>query len=341
MTKSLVTGGSGFTGSHLARALKERGDDLVVLDVAEGCPVEGVDFHRVDITDEGAVLGACQGVDVIFHNASFVQTKQIKVDLTWSVNLGGTENLLRAAQRHGIPRFVYVSSAGVVYEGRDIENGDESLPYASISISPYIDSKIAAEKAVLAANGSHGVATVAIRPHIIFGPDDRRFIPGLIERMQAGRMRYQIGRGTWLSDFTYVGNLVDGLLLADQALTDKSADSVAAGQAYFVTNGEPMPFWDFVKRVGSRLGLPPISFRVPYGPIYGIAAIAEWIDSLRGGGTMRDDAGLTRFAIRYLVTHHYYSISRARRELGYSPAVSIEEGIELTCKHLEEKGRIS
>ena len=341
MTKSLVTGGSGFTGSHLARALRARGDDVIILDVDDHCPVDGIDFRHVDITDEEAVLKACQGVDVIFHNTSFVQTKQIKGDLTWSVNLGGTENLLRAAQHYGIPRFVYVSSAGVVYEGKDIENGDESLPYASISISPYIDSKIAAEKAVLAANGSQGVATVAIRPHIIFGPDDRRFIPGLIERMQSGRMRYQIGRGTWLSDFTYVGNLVDGLLLADHVLIEDGADSLAAGQAYFVTNGEPMPFWDFVKKVASRLGLPSIQFRMPYGPVYGIAAMAEWIDSLRGGNAMRDDAGLTRFAIRYMVTHHYYSIDRARRELGYTPAISIEEGIELTCKYLEETGPIS
>jgi nucleoside-diphosphate-sugar epimerase len=188
MTVSLVTGGSGFTGSHLARALKERGDEVIILDIDKECPIDDVDFRCVDITNEEGVLAACQGVDVIFHVASFVQTKQINEEATWSVNLGGTENLLRAAQHHKIPRFIYVSSAGVVYEGKDIENGDESLPYASISISPYIDSKIAAEKAVLAANGQQGGATVALRPHIIFGPDDRRFIPELIEGIQSGRM---------------------------------------------------------------------------------------------------------------------------------------------------------
>ena len=140
--------------------------------------------------------------------------------------------------------------------------------------------------------------------------------------------------GVWLSDFTYISNLIDGLLLADQSLQEGGLESVAAGQAYFMTNGEPMGFWEFITRLASRLDLPPIRYKIPYWPIYGIAALREWIDSLRGGTLMSDDSGLTRFAIRYMVSHHYYSIDRARRELGYSPAVSIDEGIELTCQAL-------
>ena len=339
MTRSVVTGGSGFTGSHLARALVERGDDVLVIDITDDCPVDGVGFVRADITDRDAVVDACEGADVIFHVASFVQTKQTKVEATWAVNLDGTENLLHAAQKHRMTRFIYVSSAGVVYEGKDIENGDESLPYASISIAPYIDSKIAAEKAVLAANGKQASATVSLRPHIIFGPDDRRFIPGLIERVKSGSLRFRIGSGAWLSDFTYIGNLVDGLLLADQTLAKDGTGSIAAGQAYFMTNGEPMPFWEFVTRLAERLDLPPIRYTLPYWPIYGIAAVREWIDSLRGGTAMGDDSALTRFAIRYLVTHHYYSLDRARRELGYNPAVTIDEGIEITCREWERSGR--
>jgi len=289
------------------------------------------------ITDEEAVLEACGGVDAIFHVASYVQTKQIKKDETWAVNLGGTENLLRAAQQHRIPRFIYVSTGSVVYEGTDIENGNESLPYASIPTSPYVDSKIAAEKAVLAANGGDGVATVALRPHIIFGPDDRRFIPGLVERIKAGSMRFQIGRGTWLTDFTYISDLIDALLLADVALSKDGLNSVAAGQAYFTTSGKPTPFWDIVKKVAARLGLPPVRYTIPYRPLYALAAIAEWLDARRGGEVMAD-AGLTRFGIRYLVSHHYYSIDKARRELGYNPTVSLDEGIELTCRYLEKTG---
>ena len=339
MTVSLVTGGCGFVGAAIARSLKARGDEVIVLDVATECPVEGVDFRRVDITDKSAVMEACRGVDTIIHNASIVHTKWNKEDVVWAVNLGGTENVLEAAREHGVPRFVYISSGSVVYEGKDIENGDERLPYSSVSQAPYADSKIEAEKIVLAANGKDGVATCALRPHVIFGPGDNRFLPALLANARAGRLRAQIGRGVWLSDYTYVSNLVDAVLLADESLAKDGLESVAAGSAYFITNGEPMPFWDFVRKVAARLGFPPIKYRVPSALAYGIAAIKEGIDTLKGG-TLNAEDGLTRFAIRYMCTHHYFSIEKARRELGYDPSVTVDEGIEITCQHLEATGAV-
>lgn len=339
MTVSLVTGGCGFVGAAIARGLKARGDRVVVLDIAEDCPIEGVEYRRVDITDQAAVIEACRGVDTVIHNASIVHTKWNKVDVVWRVNLGGTENMLEAARQNGVRRFVYISSGSVVYEGKDIENGDESLPYATTSQAPYADSKIEAEKRVLAANGEGGVATVALRPHVIFGPGDQRFMPALLAKARSGQLRAQIGRGVWLSDYTYVSNLVDAVLLADDALARGGSQSVAAGSAYFITNGEPMPFWDFVRKVAARLGFPPIKYTIPKTLVYGIAAIKEGIDTLKGG-TLNAEDGLTRFAIRYMCTHHYFSIEKARRELGYDPAVSVDEGIERTCQHLESIGAV-
>jgi sterol-4alpha-carboxylate 3-dehydrogenase (decarboxylating) len=339
MTVSLVTGGCGFLGAAIARGLQARGDRVVVVDVAPECPLEGVEYRRVDITDREAVIEACRGVETIIHNASIVHTKWNKEDVVWAVNLGGTENMLDGARAQGAKRFVYISSGSVVYEGRDIENGDESLPYASISQAPYADSKIQAEKLVLEQNGLGGVATCALRPHVVFGPGDQRFLPALLSNAKAGRLRAQIGRGVWLSDYTYVTNLVDAVLLADEALSRDGLDSVAAGSAYFITNGEPMPFWDFVRKVAARLGFPPIKYTVPKSLMYGIAAIKEGYDTLRGG-TLNAEDGLTRFAIRYMCTHHYFSIEKARRELGYDPAVSVDEGIELTCSHLESIGAV-
>jgi sterol-4alpha-carboxylate 3-dehydrogenase (decarboxylating) len=227
-----------------------------------------------------------------------------------------------------------VSSGSVVYEGRDIENGDESLPYARTSQAPYADSKIAAEKEVLTQNGEGGVATVALRPHVIFGPGDRRFLPAVIAHAKAGRLRFQVGRGRWLSDYTYVDNLVDALLRTEERL---SLASAIAGQAYFITNGEPMPFWDFVRTVLARLGLPPIRAAIPHHIVYAIAAIKEGIDTLRGG-TLNAEDGLSRFAIRYMCTHHYFSIAKAQRDLDYHPKVSVAEGIERTCRVVEQNG---
>ncbi len=336
MTVSLVTGACGFVGAEIVRALKARGDRVIGIDLAEKCPVDGIDYRRIDITDKAAVTEACEGVDTIIHNASIVHTKQNKKDLVWAVNLGGTENMLRAAQQQGVKRFVYISSGSVVYEGKDIENGDESLPYSSVSQAPYADSKIAAEKYVLAENGNRGVATTALRPHVVFGPGDRRFMPALLKQAQSGRLRVQVGRGVWLSDYTFVSNLIDAVILADEALAN-GPESVAAGEAYFITNGEPMPFWDFVRKVAARLGFPPIKYRAPKSLVYAIAAVKEGIDTLKGG-TLNAEDGLTRFAIRYMCTHHYFSIEKARRDLGYNPSVSVAEGIERTCQHLEATG---
>ncbi len=339
MTVSLVTGACGFVGAEIARALEARGDQVIAIDLTPECPVEGVDYRRIDITDAAAVMEACKGVDTIIHNASIVHTKQNKKDVVWAVNLGGTENMLRAAQQRGVKRFVYISSGSVVYEGKDIENGDESLPYSSVSQAPYADSKIAAEKYVLAENGNSGVATTALRPHVVFGPGDRRFMPALLNQARSGRLRVQVGRGVWLSDYTYVSNLIDAVVLADEALANDGAQSVAAGEAYFITNGEPMPFWDFIRKVAARLGFPPIKYRAPKSLVYAIAAVKEGIDTLKGG-TLDAEDGLTRFAIRYMCTHHYFSIEKARRDLGYNPSVSIDEGIERTCQHLEAIGAV-
>lgn len=332
-TRSLVTGGSGFVGRALVDALLERGDDVTVADFAPGPPRPDVRFVRVDLRDAEATRAACARQDVVFHNASLVHTRHNRVQDVWAVNLDGTRHVLAGCRRHAVGRLLYVSSASAVYEGRDIRDGDESMPYSSISQAPYADSKIAAEKVILAASGAD-LLTCAIRPHVIFGPGDQRFLPAIIARARSGRLRYAVGRARKLSDFTYVGNLIDALLLADAHLVPGGA---APGRAYFVTNGEPMAFWDFVSAVLRRLALPPIRGSVPFALAYAVAAAHEALDTLRGG-TLNSEDGLSRFAIRYMCTHHYFSIERARRELGYVPRVSIAEGIERTARHLELGG---
>ena len=332
-TRSLVTGGSGFVGRALVDALVARGDEVTVADVSDGPPRDGVRFVRLDLRDERATRAACAGQDVVFHNASLVHTRRTHVDDVWAVNLGGTRHVLAGCREHGVPRLIYVSSASAVYEGRDIENGDESLPYSRISQAPYADSKIAAEKEVLRASGDR-LLTCAVRPHVVFGPGDQRFLPAILTRARAGKLRYAVGRRRTLSDFTYVDNLVDALLLADARLVPGSP---TAGRAYFVTNGEPIAFWDFVRGVLRRLSLPPIRGTVPYPLAYAVAAAHEAVDTLRGGRLGAED-GLSRFAIRYMCTHHYFSIERARRDLGYAPRVSIADGIERTARHLEQTG---
>lgn len=333
---ALVTGAAGFVGRHLAERLVAAGRSVIVSDLRDP-QIAGAHFVACDITDRAACDGILNGVESVFHVASMVQTRRSGAAPVWAVNHGGTRNLLSAAQAGKARRFVYVSSASVVYQGRDIENSDESLPYATVSQAPYADSKIAAERDVLAGNGQGGVLTCALRPHIIYGPGDGRFLPAILRRAQAGMLRLGVGRDNKLSDFTYIDNLIDALVLADDRL---AVDPSLGGRAWFITNGEPIPFWNFVDRVLVASGMPPIRGRIPYGVAYAAAAVAERMNALLGRGTGPEN-GFTRFAIRYMCTHHYFSIERAQRELGYQPAVSIDQGIRRTIEHLRASGELS
>lgn len=331
---SLVTGGAGFVGRALVDALRKRGDRVIVVEPFGTAFRDDIQFERVDIRDTEALARLCEGVQTVFHNASLVHTKHNREDDVWSVNLGGTRSVLRACWQARVPKLVYVSTASAVYEGEDIERGDESLPYARKSQAPYADSKIAAERELLAASGQRGVLTCAIRPHVVFGPGDRRFLPAVLSKAKAGKLRLSVGlRNRKLSDFTYVDNLVDALLRADERLMPGSP---VAGQAYFVTNGEPLPFFEFVARVLRELGLPRIVGSVPYPIAYAAAAIKESIDTMRGG-TLHAEEGMSRFAVRYMVRHHYFDIGKAQRDLGYVPKVALDEAIRLTCASLRQQ----
>ena len=328
----LVTGGCGFIGSNLVNGLLDAGHNVTVLDFGGRPFHDDVTFLDINICDREAVVDACAGMDSIVHNASLVHTKHNQESVIWAVNHQGTLNVMEACRRHGIARLVYISSASAVYEGEDIAYGDETLPYSSISQAPYADSKIQAEKDVLAFSGTGVTQCCAIRPHVVFGAGDNRFMPAILQKAQAGKLKRAIGNRDKLSDFTYVSNLVDAVVMAEDKLVDGSPVS---GQAYSITNGEPMAFIDFVEKVLVALGYPPITGKVPYWLAYSVAALAEGIDTLKGG-TLNAENGLTRFSVRYMVTHHYFSIEKAYRDFGWKPRVSLEEGIQRTVAALQQ-----
>ena len=328
--KILVTGGCGFIGAALVDGFADAGHEVVAVDVKCRPFRDDVTFIDLDITDRSGVLAACEGIDSIVHCASVVHTRSTSREIVWRVNHGGTLNILAACEEHGIPRLVHTSSASVVYEGKDIENGDENLPYSRLSRVPYAASKIAAEKAVLAFVRRTSTRGCALRPHLVFGPGDGRVVPNILKKASAGRLSREIGNRDKLSDFTYIANLVDAFLVAEATL---EADSPVCGQAYFVTNGEPKPFFGFVEELLVALGYPPIRRRTPLWLAYSAAAVAEMIDALRAGEPRPED-GLSRFAVRYLVTHHYFDIGKAFRDFGWKPRVSLAEGIKLTVDDL-------
>lgn len=331
---SLVTGGCGFLGRFLVDALVRRGDRVTVLDHRVDPWRDDVAFVSADICDPDAVARACEGQTEVFHNASLVHTRHSRVEQVRAVNEGGARNVLAGCRRHGVPRLVYVSSASVVYEGRDIERGDESLPYARSFLAPYAETKRIAEEEILRASGD-GPLTCAIRPHMIFGPGDTRLLPAILAKARDGSLRFTVGRGDRLNDFTYVTNIVDALLAADERL---QPGSPVAGQAYFITNGEPINFWEFVRRVLVGLGYPPPRLRIPYAVAYAAAAARETFDTLVRGGTLHAEEGLSRFSIRYICTHHYFSHAKATRDLDYRPQIGLMDGIRRTVEYFRAHG---
>jgi nucleoside-diphosphate-sugar epimerase len=237
----------------------------------------------------------------------------------YRANVVGTENVVNACLQAGIRRLVYTSSPSVVFGGRDMEGVDESVPYPASYEAPYPQTKALAERLVLAANGA-ALATVALRPHLIWGPGDNHLVPRILARGQSGRLR-RIGRESKLIDSVYIDNAAEAHLLAADRL---GPGSPLAGKAYFISNGEPVPIWDLVNNILAAGGLPPVTRSVPKW----LAMTAGWVLE-RLYCVLWPDAEppMTRFLARELATAHWFTITAARRDLGYAPRVSIEEGL--------------
>ncbi len=325
----LVTGGCGFIGAAIVRALAEEGRDVRVVDPDCHPFRSDVRFLNVDIRDVSALTRACRGCETVIHCASVVLTRNTARDEMWSVNYGGTLNVIEACREVGVRKLVHISSASVVYEGRDIEAGDETLPYAGVSMSAYVDSKIAAERRILEFATEGVTRTCALRPHLVFGPGDQRFIPNILKRADGAGIR-EVGRREKLSDFVYVDNVVDAVLAAERALDSNGSVS---GQAYFVTNAEPVPFFEFIERLLVASGYGPIRRRIPYWVAYAGAGIVEGFHAVVRRDVVPED-GLSRFAVRYLNTHHYFRIDKASRDLHWRPRVSLAEAIARTADSL-------
>lgn len=332
----LVTGASGFVGRRVVAALLDGGARVVAFD-RDPIPAppdqepgqksgQNLRTIRGDLRDTDSLAAAAAGCDAIVHLASVVRVLRGGSAELRAINIGGTDNALAAGRRCGVRRFVYVSSASVVYEGRDIENGDETLPYPPRFFAPYAETKRIAEERVLGSDGQGGMRTTALRPHVVFGPGDTRLVPTVLAHL-SGRLRLVIGDESKLSDFTYVDNVVDSVLLADRALADAAP---AGGRAYFITNGEPLPHWEFFRRILRPLNRPMPGPALPYP----IAYAAAWISEKLAGIGINPDTSFTPFSVKYLSTHHYFSHARATRELGYRPRVAMDEAIARTVAAL-------
>jgi len=329
--RAVVTGGGGFVGGRIVALLRERGDDvraLVRRPPAASAAAAG-EFIIADIRDGAALRSAFHDADVVYHVAGKVGFWGARESF-WSVNVGGTEAVLDAARHCGVPRLVYTSTPSVVGYAEDVENGSQDLPYPAVHENAYAASKCAAERLVLAANGS-GIATVALRPHVVIGPGDRRTLPSVVRRAARSALRI-IGDGSNKIDVTDVDNAAWAHLDAADALTDPAAP--CAGRPYFITNGQPVVLWNWLNELLGALDLPVIkrSLSFPAAHLAGLLIETTWkILPARG------DPPLTRALATVLARSHWYDLEPARRDLGYRVRVPMEESTRRTIRWLAEQ----
>lgn len=324
--KILVTGGGGFVGGYIVERLLARG--YAVRSIGRSPQPElvakGVEVVCGDLTDATAVSAACEGVDAVFHVAA-----RAGVWGSWESfygpNVIGTRNVLSACRKWQVKRLVYTSTPSVVFNGDSIRGGDESLPYGKNWLCHYAETKALAEQEALAAN-SEKLQVVALRPHLIFGPGDPHLLPRVVESVKAGRLRI-VGDGSAKVDVSYVGNVADAHLDAFDALERGKG----AGQAYFISQGEPVDLWSWLNSILEGLGQPPLTQKIPLPLAYGIGALCEgaWKVLRR-----RTDPPITRFVAVELAKDHYFDISKAQHELGYRPRVPMNEALKLTIQDL-------
>jgi nucleoside-diphosphate-sugar epimerase len=323
----LITGGTGFIGSSLARRLVAKsGTEIRLLgrDFSKVAALldAGVDGVTADLRNREAVIEACRGVDTVFHVGALSApwSARGKVDF-YDVNITGMENVLEGCRRRGVRRLIYVSSPSVVFDGRDHCDLAEDAPYPKRFTSAYSWSKKIGEDLVNAA-ARYGLETIILRPKAVFGPGDTSLLPRLINAARQGRLP-QIGDGNNEVCLTHVDNVVEALCLA------RDASGEALGRTFTITGGECANLWTVIRHVLESLGLPNRLRRVPIS----VALAAAGVMEARAALTNREPL-LTRYSVQILARTQTYDISAARRFLRYAPVISLSDGIEQTVSAL-------
>jgi len=319
MKRVLVTGGGGFVGSSLVRALLKRDVDVVVAGRSRYSQLEeiGVTCVQGDISDRVFTDQICKGVDTVFHTAAKAGIWG-KWQEYFATNVVGTKNIVDSCRSGNIDTLVYTSTPSVVFANRDIFNGDETLPYSNRFLCNYSKSKVIAENYVLD-NNDENLSTCAIRPHLIWGPGDPHLVPRLIEKGRNRELKI-VGSGQNRVDITYIENVVHAHVLAADNL---EASGTAAGKAYFIGQEQPVNLWQWINELYADLDIPVIYKQIPLRTAYLAGAILEGIHHLL---RKNNEPRMTRFLALQLGRSHYFSHERAREDLGYMPVVSLREG---------------
>ena len=325
--KVLVTGGGGFLGQAICKQLADAGHTVCAFNRNRHAGLDElkVEQRLGDIANLDTVLAASEDVDAIVHTAGKVGAWG-RLEDYYEANVRGTDNVLAACELHEIDKLVFTSSPSVVHNGTDLNGVNESAPYATHFSSAYAQTKALAEQRVLAANGKT-LGTVALRPHFIWGPGDPNLLPRILKQARAGRLRL-IGNEPKKIDTTWVENAAEAHLLALQKI---APGAPIAGKVYFISQGEPVTIENLINAWLKADGFPPETRRIPLGLAQFLGTVLE---TVYGTLRLQQEPPLTRFTVEQLSTAHWFDISAAKRDLGYTPKVSMAEGLARLSQHL-------
>lgn len=343
---AFVTGAGGFLGKAICLRLLAAG--IKVTGFARGHYPElealGVVMLQGDLVNKDLLQQAMQGCDIVFHVASKAGVWGNR-DSYFCPNVKGAANVIAACKALKIDKLVYTSTPSVTFAGQDESGIDESTPYATRFLNHYAHSKAIAEKMMLDANqvgdmplenpsvtqvssqvttqatAPYALKTVALRPHLIWGPGDPHLVPRVLSRGRLGKLKL-VGREDNLVDTIYIDNAAYAHVLA--ALELCQAKPKCQGKAYFLSNDEPITMAEMINLILACDALPPVTKRVPQSVAYVAGAVLESVHYLL---KKQEEPMMTRFVARQLSCSHYFDISAAKRDLGYRALVSINQGM--------------
>lgn len=330
----VVTGGSGFLGQHIVEGLIANDLRVIIFDLRaprDEAPfnhklVRAVQGNLCNIDD---VRAAVRGAGTVIHCASPHAVSNNKA-LFQAVNVDGTRNVIQACKDEGVKNLVYTSSASVVNTGTDLVGTDESVPLpAPADMMDYYTTTKAAADVMVREAACEELGTVAIRPHGLFGPADVQLMPVLSKMGATGKSKWVIGDGENVVDFTYIGNVAHSHLLAADALAAPARRAKVNGQAYYITNDEPVRFWDFMATMLHGMGWPEPSVRLPFSLLLTMSYMVAALVSLLGAVGIKINATFTPSRVKLAGTHHWYKCDAAKRDLGYKPHWTLAEGVHV------------
>ncbi len=332
-----MTGGSGFLGRALTKELLDRGCTVHSLDIKpEEKPLRGVTYFTGDIRNYDTVRAAAAGCATVFHCAAIMNflglcRSSVRRDV-YGINVHGTENVIRACRESGVKALVYTSSHCVCFDTRPVLGGDESKPYAESYLDLYGETKTAAEKLVLAADGEGSLRTASLRPGGIWGAsDDCYMFAKFIDQLLKGKLVATIGPADAIIDNTHVDNLVLAEILTAEGLITKP--KVVGGQPYFIVDDEPMNLMEWLRPLIEGLGYRMPKRSIPKMPMYFLGFLAECLHYIGGPRPF-----MTRLEVHNLTARFTFSQDKARSHLGFEPVIGRDKGmkqcVEFYKKHV-------